>query len=711
MSGPAPSCGDGVDCTDDSCDAASDQCIHIPNNAHCPDDSVFCNGPESCDAVSDCVSGPAPSCGDGVDCTDDSCDAASDQCIHIPNNAHCPDDSVFCNGPETCDAVSDCVSGPAPACDDGVPCTDDSCDAASDLCLNIPNDDNCPDDGLFCNGTKICDAVYNCQDVPPPDCDDQVDCTSDFCDEGSDQCASVPDDSYCDNEQYCDGVESCDAVSDCQPGTAVVCDDEIDCTDDTCNEGSDKCDYTPNSANCPDDGLFCTGTYICDAASDCQLQLPPCTVEYCDEESDICTGCSVSEDCDDGIFCNGSETCSAPDCVAGTTPDCDDGVDCTDDDCSSDTDACANSPNDDNCASGYYCDAVSDCTDVDECALGLDDCDPNATCTNTEGGFTCECDPGFVGNGESCRCDLTGYWAMRQDVSLSWAAVTFGPAVLLDAGNLDTTTWELHYYDYDGETLQVWKKGCGQDDYPDIRSTFWDDTYSSFVPLTVFDQVGLFPGSNVTGLYDVMPTDTFITPTEAAVVGVVMADPLDDSQWPASNDVAVWDDPDGDGEPGLSLWPRVTTDPTDIDPSRTYDYTPIEFNLFLAITERAGCVSGAARLKTHLDVTVNSCEYLTGDVISESSQARIHSCTVVPQSSWDTLDVECDASDWADAHSDGNMCNEAQVDFLDGQDQAQQSTATFELVWLGNGVNPVFDPDSPEYTCGQVRTLLPAIEH
>ena len=40
--------------------------------------------------------------------------------------------------------------------------------------------------------------------------------------------------------------------------------------------------------------------------------------------------------------------------------------------------------------------------DVDECMMGLDNCDENARCDNTDGGFTCTCLDGFVGDGVMC---------------------------------------------------------------------------------------------------------------------------------------------------------------------------------------------------------------------------------------------------------------------------------------------------------------------
>jgi len=42
------------------------------------------------------------------------------------------------------------------------------------------------------------------------------------------------------------------------------------------------------------------------------------------------------------------------------------------------------------------------CPDVDECRLGLDNCHRNASCVNTPTSFTCECNRGFEGDGESC---------------------------------------------------------------------------------------------------------------------------------------------------------------------------------------------------------------------------------------------------------------------------------------------------------------------
>ena len=44
-------------------------------------------------------------------------------------------------------------------------------------------------------------------------------------------------------------------------------------------------------------------------------------------------------------------------------------------------------------------------TDIDECQMGLDNCDANADCMDTDGSFTCLCHHGYSGDGTNC-CTL-----------------------------------------------------------------------------------------------------------------------------------------------------------------------------------------------------------------------------------------------------------------------------------------------------------------
>ena len=44
--------------------------------------------------------------------------------------------------------------------------------------------------------------------------------------------------------------------------------------------------------------------------------------------------------------------------------------------------------------------------DIDECQANSHDCDLSATCTNTDGSFTCVCHAGYNGDGKTCTSKL-----------------------------------------------------------------------------------------------------------------------------------------------------------------------------------------------------------------------------------------------------------------------------------------------------------------
>ena len=48
--------------------------------------------------------------------------------------------------------------------------------------------------------------------------------------------------------------------------------------------------------------------------------------------------------------------------------------------------------------------------DINECGSDdLNNCHENAQCTNTEGSFTCSCNPGYTGDGVNCTSKLIIY--------------------------------------------------------------------------------------------------------------------------------------------------------------------------------------------------------------------------------------------------------------------------------------------------------------
>jgi hypothetical protein len=207
---------------------------------------------------------------DGVDCTEDSCDEATGTVVHTPNNDYC-DNGQFCDGAETCDPVEDCQPGTAPTLDDGVDCTDDSCDEENDIVVHTPNDGYC-DDGLWCNGAETCDPVEDCQPGTPPEVtDDEVDCTDDYCDEVTDKIVHTPNNDKCDDDANVCTDQVCDPTSGCTyPYNSAPCDDGALCSQgDTCVNGwctgvTDLCDGLPKDPYCPDwNQDYCNGHHCC----------------------------------------------------------------------------------------------------------------------------------------------------------------------------------------------------------------------------------------------------------------------------------------------------------------------------------------------------------------------------------------------------------------------------------------------------------------
>ena len=82
--------------------------------------------------------------------------------------------------------------------------------------------------------------------------------------------------------------------------------------------------------------------------------------------------CASAADCDDGLFCNGTESCTAGVCTSAAVPHCSDGIACTLDVCSEDLHRCLSRVRDaDHDGAG---DAT--CVDAHGVALGAD-CDDN----------------------------------------------------------------------------------------------------------------------------------------------------------------------------------------------------------------------------------------------------------------------------------------------------------------------------------------------
>jgi hypothetical protein len=216
-------------CTDDANECTTDQCdgagtcenLAVADDQSCTDNGLFCDGSESCQS-GNCASSGDPC--DGPDADSDcseTCDEAADNCgANDPNGSTCPDNSVFCDGTESCQSGS-CVGAGDP-CAGGAECN--GCNEGDESCLT-PAEDPCSGDGDECTN-DWCDGEGACvhPDLPGADVDNNGDLDND-------------------DDGICDVLDNC--MDDCNPPQA---DSDLDCDviGADPNYCGDACDLCPS---------------------------------------------------------------------------------------------------------------------------------------------------------------------------------------------------------------------------------------------------------------------------------------------------------------------------------------------------------------------------------------------------------------------------------------------------------------------------------
>ena len=142
------------------------------------------------------------SCDDGNPCTDDSCSPATG-CVNTNNTASCDDGNV-CTTADTCSGGT-CVGGPAPDCSDGNVCTDDACIPATG-CVTTNNTASCSD-GNACTTADTC-AGGLCVGGPAPNCNDGNVCTNDSCNTST-GCVNTNNTASCSDGNACTTADTC----------------------------------------------------------------------------------------------------------------------------------------------------------------------------------------------------------------------------------------------------------------------------------------------------------------------------------------------------------------------------------------------------------------------------------------------------------------------------------------------------------------------
>jgi cysteine-rich repeat protein len=191
-------CGNGTTDEGEACDSGDDNSNDTPNACR-----------ENC---------TLPVCGDGVvdDAYDEQCDDGNET-----GNDGCENDCSF-----SCTASTQAVD-----CDDGLPCTDDLCDAVTHACTNPVS-----------SAARVCRPAEGDCDVPDH-CDGTgTDCPADAFENAGVTCRLAVD--------ACDAVESCTGdgpgcPADASAASGTPCDDGDPCTyPDEC-DGAGTCHGTP----------------------------------------------------------------------------------------------------------------------------------------------------------------------------------------------------------------------------------------------------------------------------------------------------------------------------------------------------------------------------------------------------------------------------------------------------------------------------------
>jgi hypothetical protein len=252
-------------------------------------DLAHCN--ENTNVCLQCLN--SSECNDNNPCTNDSCQ--SNACVHTNNTVTCNDNNA-CTSNDRCSGGS-CVGGPPITCNDSNICTGnaqgiDSCDPEVG-CRFIHNTNPC-NDGNACTTGDQC-LLGTCRGGPPPVCNDNNQCTDDSCSVTTGCVFSRDDTNTCDDGNPCATNDVC-VNRVCVAGTPIDCNDNVACTIDSCSSGT--CIHTPNNSLCGDN-QFCNGSETCSVAlGGCVSGTPPCN-GACNETADACGECLINGDCND----------------------------------------------------------------------------------------------------------------------------------------------------------------------------------------------------------------------------------------------------------------------------------------------------------------------------------------------------------------------------------------------------------------------------
>ncbi len=313
----ASKCDDEQPCTQDTC--AGGKCSNTPVDSATCDDGNECTVGDKC-TQGKCAPGAGKACDDGNVCTTDSCDPDLG-CVGKNNEAPCSDNDACTKGDECKDG--ECrVGKTVVSCDDGKPCTDDSCNKQKGCVNASAAEGKACSDGDACTDNDGCKSG-NCAAGAPLSCGDGDLCTDDGCDKKT-GCTHANNTVKCEDGDVCSEGDAC-ASGKCVAGKAKNCDDANTCTQDSCDPKT-GCQLAATASPCDDANACSTGDVCKDKACSAGAGKPdcddknPCTDDACDPKSG-CTHTNNSAMCDDGDAKTTGDMCKAGKCAGSLASD------------------------------------------------------------------------------------------------------------------------------------------------------------------------------------------------------------------------------------------------------------------------------------------------------------------------------------------------------------------------------------------------------
>lgn len=378
------------------------QCVTIPDlnvDGDACDDGSLCTTGETCSAGV-CGEAVVTVCEPSSVCVTAGCNAATGECAETPVDAGqaCDDDDP-CTDVDVCDGTGTCAGGAKDCSAFEDPCNDALCTAGT--CIQQPKDGATCDDGEACTTTDACtpsgvcagdwdEGNATCTCAADVNCDDGLACTLNTCsNEG--ECIVTIKENFCLLEGACfTALASRDgnACQVCRPEISkttwqsLVCDDQNQCTDDSCHP-SFGCITSNDDTNACNDGSDCTqddhcleGTCVgqCDCVEDAdcnQADAPACNKLVCQSFKCVPVADATIDGttCDDGAFCTEGDTCQGGTCTPTGALDCSASGDgqCVLGICDEFGDQCIPQISEE----GILCDDGDACSDDDTCSAGV----------------------------------------------------------------------------------------------------------------------------------------------------------------------------------------------------------------------------------------------------------------------------------------------------------------------------------------------------